>query len=140
MKNEIGGLLVIHQHDKNNWKLRNNKHPIDPNWETGTYCKCHRSLRESKLVIKNTMIFDAIWLPGRSFPYIRSAFSIKSKDDDTLQYGDYYFADGKDPLEITPSIIPRIKAGPYPTNPGIKLTKEECKKILLHMKKNSYHK
>src|SRR5690242_15868297 len=121
MKDEIGGLLVIHQHDKANWKLRNDKHPTDPNWETGTYCKCHKSLRESKLIKKNTMIFDTIWLSGRSFPYVRSAFSIKSRDDEKLQYDDYYFAD-EDPLEITPSIISRIKAGPYPTNPGIKLT------------------
>ena len=141
MENEICGLLVIHQHDKDNWKLRNlEKHPIDPNWETGTYCKCHEKLRFSRLIKKGLIIFDTIWLSRRSYPYVRSAFPIKSRDHEKLTYDYYYFADGDWPFEITPSIIPKIKSGPYPTNPGIKLSKENCKKLLLFMKKNSYHK
>jgi len=137
MKNELCGYLVIHQHDKKDWRLRNTeKHPIDPNWETGTYCKCHKKLRTSPNAKHGLHIFDVVRIPDYSYPCVRSAFLVEESDGEKLYFDSFLFAD-KEPLEITPKIIPTIKPGLTRTNPGKKLILKECKKLWKELEKKS---
>ena len=137
-KNNWVGRLVIHQHENDYWRLRNIKdHPIDPNWETGTYCKCHQKMRQ--IFQKGKWIFDVVWIPQGVFPHARSAFKIKFIEGETLHYVEYWFNDGK-PLEITPAIVSSIKPYTYRTSTGKILTQDDCKNLLIAFKKNSFHK
>ena len=50
MKPVLGGLLT-HKRDSRDWRLRkfrdsSDNHPIDPNWETGMYMRCHPDARQ----------------------------------------------------------------------------------------------
>ena len=130
------GWIVRHQREKRNWRLRNvtGLHPTDPNWETGTYCKCHKKLRTSSEV-KNSIIFDAIWIKGEKYPFVRSTFKIKSIKDEILEFDSYYFADDE-PLKITPYIISGMKPRLYRTNPGKKLNKKDTKTLFDKIKKS----
>lgn len=129
--------LVIHQKDKHNWRLRNmTKHPIDPNWETGTYCKCHKDLRQN---MKNgKWIIDAVIVPPHKYPCTRSAFKIKSKKDEILEYDGFWFNDGA-LFEITPKIVSTIKRKMYRTRHGKNLSNEDLKKLFQEFMKHSFH-
>jgi len=132
------GRLVIHQHEKDNWKLRNiKKHPVDPNWETGTYCKCHKDMRQ--IFTKGKWIFDVVWLSKGIFPFARSAFKITSIKGETLHYDEFLYNDGE-PLEITPAILSSIKPYTYRTRTGKILNNDDCKRLLTIFKRNSFNK
>ena len=72
-----GGILT-HKHDNGDWRLRNfrekhDNHPIDPNWETGCYIKCHKEARDRIPV--GWMLFDVVFLNGKGV--FRLAFQIE---------------------------------------------------------------
>lgn len=139
MKDEIvEGRLIPHQHEKRNtwnteiWRMRNLlEHPIDPNWESGRYIKCHIDMRMNQKLVPNTIIFDLVGLAGKgNMRFIRSAFLINKKDNGILYFDSFYFADGN-PLPSPKNVIHH--------NYGVKMTKKQSIKLLERMKKNQYN-
>jgi len=137
LKSNWAGRLVIHQKDKHNWRLRNMiDHPIDPNWETGTYCKCHEDLRQN---MKNgKWVIDVVRVSPKKYPCPRSAFKIKSKKGEILEFDSFWFNDGA-LFEITPKIVPSIKRKMYRTRYGKNLSKHDWKKLFQEFRKHSFH-
>lgn len=135
---EFVGRLIFHIPDKSSWRLRClKKHTIDPNWETGTYNKCHPATRSRTK--KNMWILDGLSISGNDYPCIRSAFKVNSTKNDVLHFNSYWFNDGE-PLQIKPKIVRTIKKGRYRMGCGKLLTKLEFNGLLDLMKKNSFHK
>lgn len=91
------------------WTVRNViDHPVDPYWERGVYCICHRKLRKrlaDLLSSRETWLFDSVYSRGCGKYVIRSTFRIISFDEECrrgkngpdLIFKDYYFA-GKRPI------------------------------------------
>ncbi len=76
-RRSIEGGILVHKHDKLDWRLRKfrdkkDNHPLDPNWETGRYIRCHHDAREK--MKSGTTIFDIVIVKGKGV--IRSAFLI----------------------------------------------------------------
>jgi len=134
----VEGRLIPHQHEKRDewstecWRLRNMlEHPIDPNWESGRYLRCHVAMRNNRKLLPNTMIFDLVGISGYGNKrFIRSAFLLKKIESGTLYFDSFLFAD-EDPLESPKNIIRH----PY----GAKLRKKESEELLRMMKKNGYN-
>lgn len=135
MKDEIlEARLVFHSHNPKDWRLRNmEKHPIDPNWESGTYSKCSIKFRSNKNLRVNSVIFD---LTIHNYEIvIRSAFIIKKIENTILYFDSFLFAD-KDPLVIPKKLF-------SPDNPrnslGNKISNKEALDLLSTMKSHSYN-
>lgn len=96
----VEGRLVTHAHDSVNWRLRDmRRHPRDPNWETGTYSRCHLDLRINPNLKPNTVIFDLVFTKEWQSYVIRSVFVIKDIINGALLFTDFVFAD-RDPYAI----------------------------------------
>jgi len=139
VKNEISqGRLLPHETEDRDiwktekWRLRDlQHHPIDPNWESGKYLKCHTLARYNRKLKPNTIIFDLVGMKGHgNSRFIRSAFLINRMKAGTLYFDSFYFSDGK-PLK-SPKNVTR-------SSYGVKLEKDEVIRLLKRMKKNSYH-
>jgi len=96
--------FLLHASDRKNWRLRNiEEHPLDPGWEVGQYCICHKSVRVHMEL--RARIIDVVVKDGKGV--IRSAFFIgRAKGEGNsriLYFDDFYFADGE------PIVLP----GPY---------------------------
>jgi len=130
----LEGRILVHQHDPNNWRLRNlEKHPIDPNWETGTYSKCHISFRENKNLKENITVFDLIIQDKKSI--IRSAFVIKKIKNGIVFFDSFLFADGK-PLVISKKLFsPRQNRTRY----GNIISDRDSNDLMEKMKTHSYN-
>ena len=77
-----GGILT-HKRADRDWRLRrfrdkDDNHPIDPNWETGSYIACHEDARAT--IRPGVMIFDIVYVDGRGV--IRSAFQVRDAHGD----------------------------------------------------------
>lgn len=101
----MGFLLVedrflLHASDRKDWRLRNvEEHPLDPGWEVGQYCICHKRVRTS--IELGAQVFDVVVKQGKGI--IRSAFVVSEaggKGNSRVLYFDgFYFADGE-PIEL----------------------------------------
>lgn len=138
VKNDIfQGRLLPHESEERDiwktekWRLRDlQHHPIDPNWESGKYLKCHSLARYNRKLKPNTIIFDLVGMKGHgNSRFIRSAFLINRMKAGTLYFDSFYFSDGK-PLK-SPKNVTR-------SSYGVKLEKDEVIRLLKRMKKNSY--
>jgi len=130
----LEGRILVHQHEPNNWRLRNlEKHPIDPNWETGTYSKCHIDFRQNKNLKKNTVVFDLVIQDKKSI--IRSAFVVKKIKNDTVFFDSFLFSDGK-PLEISEKLFPTKQSR---TRYGNIISDKDLNDLLEKMKNHSYN-
>jgi len=131
------GRLLPHESEERDewedgWRLRDlQNHPIDPNWETGQYLKCHALARNNKKLKEGTIIFDLVGMKGQGYSrFIRSAFVISKIENGTLYFDSFFFAD-KDPLRSPKNIIRH----PY----GAILEKKAVVQLLKKMEKNHYH-
>ena len=130
----LEGRILVHQHDLDNWHLRNmEKHPIDPNWETGTYSKCHVGFRQNKNLKKNTIVFDLVIQDKKLI--IRSAFIVKKIKNGIVFFDSFLFADGK-PLGISEKLFP-IKQSR--TRYGNIISDKDSNELLEDMKTHSYN-
>jgi len=75
------------------------EHPLDPGWEVGQYCICHKDVRAG--IELGTRIFDVAVKDEKAV--IRSAFIISGAKGEgksrVLYFNDFYFADGE-PVEL----------------------------------------
>lgn len=134
MSDVIEGRLLIHQFDPKNWRLRNlEKHPIDPNWETGTYSKCHIDFRLNKGLSINTIVFDLIYYRHKIL--VRSAFIIKEIKNGIVYFNSFLFADEY------PLVIPENLYSPkqFRTRYGNKIPKNKAVELLHEMQNHSYN-
>jgi len=128
------GRILVHQHNPDNWRLRNlEKHPIDPNWETGTYSKCHIGFRENKRLKVNTVVFDLVIQDKKSI--IRSAFVVKKIKNGIVFFDSFLFADGK-PLEIPEKLFPTSQSR---TRHGNIISDKDSNDLLEDMRAHSYN-
>jgi len=133
----LEGRLLPHESEERDewedgWRLRDlQNHPIDPNWETGQYLKCHSLARFNKKLKAGTVIFDLVGMPGKgNSRFIRSAFVISKIKKGILFFDSFFFADGKplkSPINVTRSSY------------GVILEKPEVIKLFKKMEKNQYH-
>ena len=94
---------------KEKWRIRDIvEHPVDPGWEIGRYCLCHRSIRNSKKTDpenNSEIYFIDIVHQRHNQHVIRSMFKISDKKPQNQKFGrkiifdGYYFAP-KDPSKI----------------------------------------
>jgi len=129
------------------WLLRNViKHPIDPSWETGTYCACHPEARKqiAKQLEegKTCWVLDIVNLKKEKNRYvIRSAFKVhrveskcrRGKEGPDLRFCNYYF------VKLVPIPLPnRFQRGKLWSHPRTRkngkqisdtLTRSLCKKM-----------
>lgn len=113
------------------WRLRNwNDHPLDPGWEEGRYCRCHRAFRNASTRQAGEFVVDCVRdeETNKSGYAIRSYFQIseieacRETTGKDLRFASYYFCDGKPSrlrrairprgLRLTPSEWHRLKANP----------------------------
>ncbi len=130
---EARGLAFTHDL----WRVKNwEHHPVDPGWEDGRYCLCHRAFRNSATRREGEIIVDCVndrrvdelGYPIRSYFEIHHLDSCKfSKRGGTdLVFHSYYFCDGESPFRL------KVKVGPS----GIYLTPEQLSGLMTHL---SYH-
>lgn len=99
------------------WRLRSlENHPLDPGWERGEYSKCHSDMRER--VAEGEVIFDVVKREGEKV--IRSAFVVDSKDENVLEFEEFYFLDGSWKDGIHPEEL-----GKPQTRWGVKVDKDK---------------
>lgn len=92
--------FLLHASDEKDWRLRHENHPLDPGWEVGQYCCCHKGVRACIEV--GARVFDVVVKDGKGV--IRSAFIISGAKGEgkscVLYFDDFYFAVGNDPMEL----------------------------------------
>ena len=131
----VGGLLT-HKSDSRDWRLRrfrdaSGNHPVDPNWETGAYRKCHGTAREE--IQEGTMIFDIVYVDRLGV--VRSAFKITGSRHDhdgrTLLFDKFWYP-GPDSIPYV--ALRNIQSTYHP----IGLSESEVQNLLDGMKQAGY--
>lgn len=127
------------------WKIRDyHKHPVDPGWEIGRYCLCHKQIRSAKkrLNFKQevTFIIDAV-RKRKGKHVIRSMFKVsgvepcrKFKNQNDLLFKNYYFAPKKDSNLIYVQSLPGLKN--YKGTQYKKFSEKDGVKIIKKIQKN----
>lgn len=141
------------------WRVKNwIKHPFDPGWDDGLYCKCHIAFRNAKRRQKGEIVVDCVNDGNLSKGYpVRSYFEISqvaNNGSDTggrLTFLEYCFADGE-PYRFRRKIGPRgtrltqkelveLKGHPYqtykvsPSNGPASISTYNWNKMLNHKKR-----
>ena len=127
----LNGYVITHRKDGKDWRLRrfrdaSDNHPIDPNWETGRYMRCHKKARDG--IESGSTVFDVVILDKR--PVIRSAFEIvrgiKRGTNRTLYFRRFLYPSGPGSSLAAP-----IRA--WRTNYPIRLPEGEAESLLSRM-------
>lgn len=135
----MDGAILIHVHDKQDWRLRRfrsrrmkENHPVDPNWETGRYMRCHEDARDK--MKPGLMIFDVVFLDGRRV--VRSAFKIRRarrhKSGRILYFSKFWYPTSSVQAALAPP-------GPPRTRHPQKLGEEEAESLIGEMRAAGYH-
>lgn len=130
-----GGVLT-HKRDERDWRLRrfrdrDDNHPIDPNWETGSYSRCHEDARAA--IIPGVMIFDAVYVDGKGV--VRSALQITHADGqgaDRILYFSKFWYPGHPARPVV--ALNSIRSTRYPE----KRTEEEVESLISEMRAAGY--
>jgi hypothetical protein len=117
------------------WRVKNwIKHPLDPGWDDGLYCKCHTDFRNARTREKGEIVVDcvndgslAMGHPVRSYFEVFDVKRTGSNDGNQLVFVEYHFADGE-PYRF------RRKIGPH----GTRLTQEELDELRIHPSYRAY--
>ncbi len=119
-----------------NWREGRLGHPIDPGWDDGVYCVCHREFRTQERE-RGEVVVDCVddglaaeeGYIARSYFVISDwdicRFSEKGRKD--LFFSDYYFCDGPVPVRVPRPTLPKYQRQYYR---GIPLSEEKVHHLL----------
>ncbi len=131
----MSGRILVHKRDSENWKLRkfrakSENHPIDPNWETGSYRRCHEAARNR--LSAGDWVFDVVKGPNEKAT-LRSAFQItkvqESPKGRKLFFDRYYFV-GDNAM-----LLGKL----HPTYHGDVVSDDELASVLDQIQLHKYH-